>query len=298
MKKFVIILISFALLYSCKEEAPGVNYNPPTATLDTTYIIDDVPTAQLKEVLLEDMTGPSCQNCPEAAAIAKSLKSNYQERLNIIAMVNTISAPLTNPVKKDGVTSKYDFRTIKASEICQMVSIPGNLPMGYVNRNKFTGKLDQNVPRDEWASAVSTEMSKTTPVNIVLTGSYDNVTKEMTADVTLTYTSVVSNKNYISVTILEDSIIDAQESKDANSNVIYIQDYEHRHIMRDMFTASVGDLINKNNSITLTPGRVVRKKFVKKVERFAPYSHWKIVAYVHEDPTSKYVLQSKECSVD
>ncbi len=292
---FISVLI--LTLASCEEEPPGINYKLPTSTFDTTFILDEIPNAQVKEVLLEDVTGVSCVNCPEAALIAKGIVTANPGRVNVVALYNTISGPLGNPVNHPPVVSAFDFRSLLASEICQMVAIPGSIPIGYINRKKFPGKLDPIVPRDEWVSSVNAELLESTPVNISASASYNESTKELTTDVAIIYTASVSGDNFISVSILEDSIIDAQESKDGIGGVVFIPNYEHRHVMRDMYTASVGDLLNTTTQITLTPGRVIKRRYVKKIEKLVPYSHFKVVAFVHQDPTSKYVYQSQEAEV-
>lgn len=294
------LMLVWALFFmACKEEPVGINYKPPTTTYDTTYILEVTPQAQLKEILIEDITGVSCPNCPEAAQIASGIVTSNPGRVNVMALYNTISSTLGYPINHPPVVSRFDFRNILATEICQFVAVPGNLPNGYINRKKFTGKLDAVVPKEEWVSYANAEIALSTPVNIELHATYNSTTKDLITDVTVTYTGNVSGDNYISMCILEDSVVDAQESKDPGSGaVVYLQDYTHRHILRDMYTAGIGDLLNTSNSITLTRGRVIKRRYSKKVEKLVPYSHWKILAFVTEDATSKYVLHSKEAEVE
>ncbi|MFA6260812.1 MAG: Omp28-related outer membrane protein [Bacteroidia bacterium] len=299
INKSIFLILIILVFSSCEEEPVGINYKPATTTYDTTYILEVTPSAQVKEILIEDITGVSCPNCPEAAQIAAGIVSANPGRVNVMALYNTISSTLGYPIDHPPVKSQFDFRNILATEICQFVAVPGNLPNGYINRKKFTGKLDAVVPKEEWVSFSNAEIALTTPVNIEVHATYDNTTKDLVTDVTVTYTSNVSGDNYISMCILEDSVVDAQESKDPGSGAVtYLQDYTHRHILRDMYTASIGDLLNTSNSITLTRGRVIKRRYSKKVEKLVPYSHWKILAFVTEDPTSKYVLHSKEAEVE
>ena len=68
-----ICRIAFALLFlvSCEEEPPGINYTPTKVAFEETYIdASNVPTPQLREVLVEDISGVRCVNCPDAAIIA------------------------------------------------------------------------------------------------------------------------------------------------------------------------------------------------------------------------------------
>lgn len=300
MKRIVVFfsLVS-VLMTACKEEPTGVNYKVPAVTFDTTYILEVTPAAQAKEILLEDITGVSCQNCPEAATIAKGIVSANPGRVNVMALYHTLMSTLSKPIDHPPVKSRFDFRNPLATDILNFTAVPNSMPNGYINRRKFSGKLDPIVPRDEWVSYCNAEIALTSPVNIELHADYDEATKQLTTEVTVTYTGNVNGDNYIHVCMLEDSVIDAQESKDQGSGAVtYIQDYTHRHILRDMYTASTGDLLNTNNNITLTRGRVIKRRYIKTFEKLVPYSKIQVLAFVSEDPVSKYILQSKEVHVE
>lgn len=53
--------------------------------LDTFYV-GSVPAASPKKVLLFDVTGVRCNNCPKAAVLAKSLASSNAGRVEIVAL--------------------------------------------------------------------------------------------------------------------------------------------------------------------------------------------------------------------
>lgn len=298
---FIYLILALAAFASCKEEPPGINYKPSSATLDTTYITNTVPTADMKAVLLEDVSGVRCVNCPEASTIAVGLMASNPGRVNVINTQPDLLALsiLCKPINDPPVVSVYDFRTSAATDILNAVAIPNSLPSGFIDRKIFSPNLDAIVDRTQWTNDVNAELGQSTPVNIELTTTYNNATTELTTDVKITYTSLVTDSNYLSIAIIEDSIVDAQETKDANNNTIYIQNYLHRHVLRDMYTSSTGDLINKTNQITLTPGRVIEKRFTKKIKALVDYKTLGVVAYVHKGASGKYyVLHSKSAEVE
>jgi hypothetical protein len=301
MKKILFSLVSIVVIAasSCKEEAPAINFRPDSKVEDTTYITTSIPVAQEKAILLEDISGVKCVNCPDAAVIAQSLITTYPHRVNVVTIQPLITGleSLTKPIDHSGVKTRNDMRTEAAANICTMVGIPNSLPSGYVNRKKISGKLDPVLSRDEWTSVVQSELLDSTPVNIDLSAEYDQASTEMKVTVVVTYTRAVTGANYLSLAIVEDSIVDAQERKEG-IDIIYDQDYLHRHTMRDMLTNHTGDLLNTTSEITLVPGRVFRKVYRKKITAYTIPRSFQITGYIHEDAASKYVLHSGETKVE
>src|SRR5688572_24500027 len=68
----LLFLIPLTFL-SCEEEPPFIDFSPPYKTKDTTYINLTIPPAQNKAVLIEDITGVRCVNCPDAAKKARDI---------------------------------------------------------------------------------------------------------------------------------------------------------------------------------------------------------------------------------
>lgn len=305
-----IFALSALAFSACKEEAPYINYQIPTVTFDTTYIVSPVPNAQLKEVLIEDISGVGCVNCPEAAQIARGIVAANPGRVNV--MTNYPDLPfgiLVKPINHDEYQSKYDFRTEAGKDICNFVTVPGNLPAGYINRKKIAG--DWSVPKDNWSGEVNAELGVTTPVNIELSQHYTPADKKLTVEVTLTYTAARTDSNYISIMLLQDSTIDVQETREQSSgNTIYDSVYVHQHALMDMLTSHNGDLLNNSSQKTLVAGRVIKIRYEKILDtrtntipggtlpppQWSP-KHMKVLAIVTEGPTTKYVLQSKEIEV-
>lgn len=80
MKSFVALLASCALLIvACKEIPPYIDYTVPVPSKDTSYIASSVPPAQHKAVLIEDITGVRCNNCPQAAQQALAIQTAKTE---------------------------------------------------------------------------------------------------------------------------------------------------------------------------------------------------------------------------
>jgi hypothetical protein len=256
--------LTIVLLISCDEEPPYINFEPTRVTYETTYVETNVPPAELRTVLLEDISGVRCVNCPDAAAIIENIKTTNPGRVNSITIhPNTASLDVfTRPIVKPGHESRQDFRTTEGGQLLSKLGIPGSLPSGYINRKMFPGKVNRFLERTEWASFVDREKDSVTPVNLNVKGSLDG--DKAIADVELTFTQALAGEYYMTVMLLEDSIVDTQEYQDGVS-ILYDNNYVHRHVLRGIFTGFAGDRLDGTliggTTATLDRGRVIKKRF-------------------------------------
>jgi hypothetical protein len=302
MKKLILITGLLSILIGCKEEPPYINYDPPKTTIDTTWLKSSVSPAQPKQVLLEDVTGVKCVNCPDAAKIAKDLQDANPGRVNVVSMHPLIDAlkTFTSPINSDGHVSKYDFRTEAAADICtNLLGVPNSLPKGAINRIKFGDQNELLTDRTAWTSKVNQELNVATPLNITLTevtqiDGKPVASNEIWIDVEIEYTETVADTNYLTMVLLEDSIVDVQEYMDYSQPVPapdYNDSYTHTHVMRDAITSSTGDLINKKDA-ALVPGRIFLKRYKYTVTQPWVRKHMHVVAFVHKNGNNKDVIQS------
>ncbi len=307
LKIYLSVCILLSIVFSsCKEEPPYINYTKPQSVFDTTYIKTPVDLTQPKEILIEDVSGPVCPNCPQAALIAKTLENANPGRINVVTLYPNYPGleSLMKPINKPGYISKYDFRTNDAADIISSYpAAPSTLPVGYINRKNFSGNFWFE-PKENWNGDVASELTATAPLNIEIVPTYNSSNNLLNVNVTVNYTKADSGSNYISVMILQDSIIDVQETKDANNFDIYDSVYIHNHTLMDMLTAHTGDLLNNTPAKTLVPGRVFKIGYQKTLSArnsspsSYPQPQWdpkqiSILVFVTQDVTKKYVLQSK-----
>jgi hypothetical protein len=249
MKRFLII-ISFVsvLLIACEEVPPFIDLNPTVKSKDTTYITADIPTAQHKAVLIEDITGVRCNNCPSAAISAKNILTSKTEDSVLLLAVYTRHMPnFTLPF--DGF---IDLTTDFSFQIVDALGVPTGLPSGYVDRHIFTGQSVRFQTYSRWANLVNERLKLNTPVNISLEKNISN--RELNFIMNLTYTSAPNNNHKFSIYLTEDGIL----SKQAMPNGAKEQDdYEHNHVLRHAFGLAAGNPINES----LVAGRVIIKEY-------------------------------------
>ncbi|MCA0427734.1 MAG: Omp28-related outer membrane protein [Bacteroidetes bacterium] len=299
MKKFLslfgLISASALLLSSCEETPPYINLTPSNSFVDTTYITNNVPAAQAPNVLIEEFTGVRCPNCPAAQTEAKNIAANNPGRINImtihpLGLLNSLTTPFSVDIG-DKHTSKYDFRTLAGKEIFSMVGVTSQLPRGDVNRRLFSAESERAIDYPKWANYVAQELAKNTPVNIDLK-SYITANDSIAVEVTLTYTEAVSDSNYLTLAVLEDGMEDVQE-KNEGGTTIYVEDYEHEHVLRAVITDYYGDLLKAE----LVRGRVFKKLYLYKRDEKWVKQNLSILALVNSNTTKKDVIHSMSVKI-
>lgn len=306
MKKLRILFSSVVLLtlVACEEVPPLINYEESKSLKDTTYVLSTVPPAEPKNVLLEDVSGVKCVNCPDATVIAKSIMKAFPGRAFTTVMhpnLNSLSS-FVSPITKAGHESRFDFRTNDAKEILELCGIPGALPRGFINRRQFTDQPNRFIGRTDWYVKCEQEIQGTTPVNIHVTTEFNDATQEGIAKIKFTYTAAVTTKQYFSITLIEDSITDVQEYNDPQTSTAkYNNEYNHMFVLRDVVTFAQGDPVAKDTATSFIPGRVFEKEYkytmnVSDLIKVNP-KNAKLLVFVHEGVPDLNILQVKEIRV-
>lgn len=259
MNKFLFLGISSWVFFSaCEEVPPAIAFSVPTALLkDTSYIETAAILAQHKAVLIEDITGVRCINCPDAAKKAKDIVSQRtSDSVVVIAQY-----PIT---LLDNFTRPYPGVPQLASELSKQIvetlGVPQGLPSGYVDRKIFAGKSDRNISYTEWISYVNERLKEKTPVNISLANVITN--RKIKVEMKLEYNSQtsISNPHKYAIYLIEDNIVSTQYDKSGNN-----LNYVHNHVLRYAFGLPLG-----NN---LTGPYVAGKTYIKQFEYEIPLEY-------------------------
>lgn len=291
MKKTIVLLSALAvvLFSSCKEQVlKSIDFG--RAGDDTTYRVANVSQPQQKHVLVEEFTGVSCSNCPDAATMLKSIVSNNSGKVVVIGYHPT-NIGLTKPIDKDGHKSQFDFRQPRAEELGSTIfgGIPG-MPIAVIERQQINNNYF--VGRTEWSKLIEDRLLLSTPVNIDVVSNVDENAGEAVVLVKLEYTDNVPMKQNFHVVIIENGIIDAQEGR----SVIY-DDYEHEHVFRRMLTPLAGAIIPTKVD-PKEPGKVYEKTFTVELDSKWNIDNCKVVVYVTNDEVgNKEVVQVAETTL-
>ncbi len=244
------------------------------------------PAEQFQGILLEDFTGHTCVNCPDAHRIAKSIQEKYPKQLVILSIhVGSFAEPT-----KD---HPYDFRTATGNVIGDFFNATNApLPVGMVNRAmKGNTRLLQ---RFDWETEVMKFVDKKPSLAIKIIPQYNNDKKEITVDAEIEYFDDGSINHHLILFISEDSIISYQKGKPDKD------DYVHNHVLRGSITNPWGDKLETQQ---IKKGDIIKKQYKYTIPKEHSTKglmyYWRpeklnIVAVVHDFEPSFNVLNAVE----
>ena len=254
MKYGVAFLALVFSIIGCKESKPPIDFGKSGALsiIDTTYKIgeSEIPASIPLAILIEDLTGIKCSNCPKAAQTAKHIKDTLDNSdVFILAIYPTDPKTLTFP--EPGYP---DIRTETSQLISSNIYEFGNfLPGGGVNRKLFNGQPGINISFNVWENFARSLVGEKAIVKL-------EIEKEKTNDSTyrILNKSIFNSKPvgdvFMTVLLLEDGILHPQKG---NSGTIY--DYVHNHVLRKAYTPYNGAPLNSSSTLELDRGVVVEK---------------------------------------
>jgi thiol-disulfide isomerase/thioredoxin len=201
-----------------------------------------------KKVLIEDFTGHTCPNCPDAARELEAIHAIYGDQ--IIGMALHVSKAFARPYPSSQTPKfQYDFRTKWGDDWDAFYGISDiGLPRGMVNRTLYPD--GHTLGKGEWADAVALELKKDIDfkISIIANNTLISVTTEVVNNINNIYNIIVC--------LTESNIINWQ--KDGQ---IEVEDYEHNHVLRSVIIDEslsynqsfvVGEIIEKSYSINLS----------------------------------------------
>lgn len=279
MKRHLFILfIGAALLSASCYEIPPVINPYDGEPVDTSINIED----QERQVLIEEFTGVRCVQCPAGSAEIETLLAIHGERLVAVSIhAGDFSPPFPQ--------SLFDFRTPEGDGLINLLGPPISYPSAVVDRRLFEGENDLILGRNDWAGFIEQEKAVPPRVKIGLKATFNETNRNLDLEVKLYPQELISDPDVrISVMLTESKITDYQDTPNGK-----IADYLHKHVLRDMLTSYLGDVISE----TLAPGAVVTKNYSFTVPSGWKEEDMKAVAFVHLEGAVKDVLQAAETSV-
>ena len=280
------LLITSLFFVACKEDNPGVILEEVAVPLlDTSYVVADPGISSYKKILLEDLTGVRCVNCPRAAKKAAELSAKYNDTVVVMALyIKSFEAQFTSPYE-----GFPDLRTDEAEIIMGAVGTPTGLPNGFVDRFKFGSQAA--MIDHEWENKIKLRIGAVSPVRIELDFTKDN-TNEVIFKTKLTYTSDQSSSQHkLALYITENDIISKQATNEPGTGG-YIENYSHQHVLRKAITIPLGEILKEN----LVVGRVFEKEM-----KFEWPQSWNIekshIVAVVIDVKDESVIQVAEISL-
>jgi len=268
--KNIFILFSLLLLFSaCEEQMVEI---PKFMTPVTG-----------KVVLVEELTGVSCPNCPAGSERLASMLQLYPDNMIVVGIHGGFLAePLSN--------SKYDLRSDAGVFLDQFLKEYLGKPSAYFNRIKFEtipGVWGNPIP-GQWAGIVDDLLEQPHQLEMSISKSYDPETRVLDITVGAVALEDLEGEFKLTIMLTESKIVDAQDDIS-----VVIEEYEHNHVLRDIITNFEGDAFASK----LDQDVAVTKKYTYTVPEddsgLWNTDHIEIVAFVaNTEGESEEVLQA------
>lgn len=225
--------------------------NPKQLTFSVTprdrFSLDSAATAApleptVQKVLIEDMTGQYCGNCPRAAVIADSMRRTYPGR--VFATEVHVTDYFAKPRPPH---FPIDFRVPGVSEELDRVFDLSNrgLPQGAVNRAPFAqANGDRVATFSLWPGLVAAELAKAPSVDLRVTPIFNSSTRLLSLRVSTKYLESMSGRDMrLGIMLVEDGLVGAQKDyrlPRATNPEQTVEDYEHHDVMRVALLGTFG----------------------------------------------------------
>jgi hypothetical protein len=238
-------------------------------------------TVGARRVLVEELTGVKCQNCPDGARKLTALQNSFGKEKLVVVSIHAAGS-LSNPYSY----SQYDLQTDEGYELVEYVGQAEAFPSAAISRYQVPGNTSIYLFPAEWESVIAQEFAKDFQLGVFLTHSYDPASRRLDIQVNMTPDRTLPGENRLTVLLTQDSIVDVQlDGADIKS------DYIHRHVLRDVVSKPDGDVLGE----PLNAGAVVVRNYSVVLDPSWEEKHISIVAFVHHggDP-DREVLQVTE----
>lgn len=243
-------------------------------------------TVEQKTPLLEKFTGVNCGYCPEGSEIIDDLVEQYGDNITVFAhhtfgaMTNDYEIPFSDSIAEQSKATGYPAGSINRFEYTNWQQNPGGTAMG----------------RGSWASAVQIEATKESYVNIGSRLRHDDINNKFYIDVELYYTGDPIGDQMLNVGLVQNHVLGPQAGSDEGDN----NNYDHKHMLRELFTgqwgellddAAIGELITWSHeftipaaygSVSVVPENMEVVAFVTEgTQVVANSTHAKVLPYLH-----------------
>lgn len=204
MKKFTLITLSLFASVIGAFPASGWNVSSEPAR---------------KNVLIEEYTGINCPNCPDGMRVVNELKALHPDRIYSVAIhaggyaEPGFGAPDYTTALGDALNAQFQ---------------PMFFPCAVVQRRASDGEMI--ISREDWGPLSRIITAETAPVNLWMTSTLDNDSRELKVTVEGYLTEDITDPR-LNIFLLQSEIIGPQAGGKLGD------EYHHRHMLRDRVTS-------------------------------------------------------------
>lgn len=188
-----------------------------------------VPEPGQQKVLVEEISGVRCPNCPDGSRLLEALNADFDGNLIVVTYhAGSFSIPY-----KD---SKYDFKTDQTVELMEMLGRPIGYPAAAIQRIPVEGQDGFQRFSNTWTTIISEVLSSTPVVDLTL--AVDTVGTRHQLVISALFLEAMDHPVYLTVYLTEDGLVDPQADTQAGEE--YVEDFVHNHVLRRILTPVTG----------------------------------------------------------
>lgn len=230
-----------------------------------------------RHVLLEDFTGQSCVNCPEAAEVIHELQSLYGD--DIVVAVGIYSGPFGKPKGSTAVSLVTDLGETYWDH---WFNSNTSQPIGLINRQTSLGK-------DDWKKAVMEALSAKTSMKIEINSqNYEEASREYHLTVQVTDSTLAEGN--LQVWLIENGFVGSQMLNNGSSTPK--RDYVHNHVFRASMNGDWGE------TITLGSADGTSRSYSIVLDEKWNAANMEVVAFVYTNQGVEQVVKYPLLNVD
>lgn len=234
-----------------------------------------------RAVLIEDLTGQSCINCPTGTDIINGIIQTYGED-NVIAV-----GIHCGPLGFKGNAKRVGLMTDTGDEYYKKWANGTNLGQPSAVFNRKIGPSDNF---NNWAAEVGLIISEKANLSVDIANAYDAKTRKLTIKVgAYGVNDTVSVSGKLQVWIVEDGIKAMQKMPDGSAN----QEYIHNHVFRAAVNGTWGE------EVTVKEGETTTKQYPYVLPETWNAENISVVAFVYNDKgvenvAKKHIVEHEE----
>jgi Outer membrane protein Omp28 len=207
-----------------------------------------------RNVIIEEFTGTWCPNCPDGHTILKGIETANPGRAIAVGMHNN-----------DQFTIPYEVAIENAFAVA-------GFPRAAIDRIPYSGGNANVMSRSFWAGAVAARLNVASPVELSISPSLNNATRELTVTVNYDFKADVTEETRLTCVVLEDNIVANQSGGSAT--------YVHYDVCRALLSAdNWGDA---NHPSSVTTGQSFSKVYNYTIPAGLDLNNLRIVAFINK----------------
>lgn len=203
------------------------------------------PTAFVKKILMEDYSGHTCSNCPNAARELEALIDIYGQK--IVPITIHVGKTYARPYHiSQAPKYQYDFRTETGESWNNFFQITNlGLPKGMINRLGHQNST-HGIEVANWNTIIQTTLDEEPDFGITISPNINSNSGNI--DVNIKALNDIQGDFNLVVCLTEDNIINWQKDVEASPNVD-VEFYVHRHVFRTSINSAWGEALQTTSSV-------------------------------------------------